>query len=55
MHYDHLRNEFFNPAFPAARDHKTVLQFAHKRKNMQENNNKWGLFKLANIAKFKLA
>jgi len=54
MHYDHLRNEFFNPAHPDKRDHKSVLQFAEKRKRMQENNNT-GLFKLGDMARIKVA
>lgn len=53
MHYDHLRNEFFNPKFPEQRDHRSVLQFADKRKRMQENKNT-GLFKLGDVARIKV-
>lgn len=52
MHYDHLRNEFYNLKFPEQRDHKSVLQYAEKRKNMQEVHT-IGLFKLGDVAKFK--
>jgi len=54
MHYDHLRNEFYNPAHPNNRDHRSVLQFAEKRKAIKEDfKNVHGLFKMRDIARLK--
>lgn len=56
MHYDALRNEFYNPAHPNSRDHRSVLQFAAKRKNIKENYQKqFSLFKLRDVARMKQA